>query len=258
MTAHDIHAAPRPGLRATGALVRAEMRMVTRDTAGLIVPIALPVLVLVMNGSGTSTEIVGPGAVTAFDRFVLPLALTMIIAVIGIVNMPSFLALYRKSSVLKRLSTTPIGPAQVLAAQVITSAVQATLGIGIALSTAALLFGVTPPHNPIQVAAIVMLGAAAMYSIGIVVAAVAPTANSAVAIGLTLFLVLGATGGLFGPIADLPGPVAVVGEVLPFGATVTALGSAWAGTPVDIGGLAGLVVAVIAGTVCAIRLFRWS
>lgn len=258
MTAHDIHAAPRPGLRATGALVRAEMRMVTRDTAGLIVPIALPVLVLVMNGSGTSTEIVGPGAVTAFDRFVLPLALTMIIAVIGIVNMPSFLALYRKSGVLKRLSTTPIGPAQVLAAQVITSAVQATLGIGIALSTAALLFGVTPPHNPIQVAAIVMLGAAAMYSIGIVVAAVAPTANSAVAIGLTLFLVLGATGGLFGPIADLPGPVAVVGEVLPFGATVTALGSAWAGTPVDIGGLAGLVVAVIAGTVCAIRLFRWS
>ncbi|MDZ7932443.1 MAG: ABC transporter permease [Rhodococcus sp. (in: high G+C Gram-positive bacteria)] len=258
MTAHDIDAAPRPGLRATGALVGAEMRMVTRDTAGLIVPIALPVLVLVMNGSGTSAEIVGPGAITAFDRFVLPLALTMIIAVIGIVNMPSFLALYRKSGVLKRLSTTPIRPAQVLAAQVITSAVQATLGIGIALSTGALLFGITPPHNPILVAAIVVLGAAAMYSLGIVVAAVAPTANSAVAIGLTLFLVLGATGGLFGPVADLPEPVAAVGEVLPFGATVTALGSAWAGTPVDIGGPIGLVVAVIAGTACAIRLFRWS
>ncbi|WP_128646477.1 ABC transporter permease [Rhodococcus sp. BS-15] len=258
MTTHDIDAAPRPGLRATGALVRAEMRMVIRDTAGLIVPIALPVLVLVMNGSGTSAEIVGPGAITAFDRFVLPLALTMIIAVIGIVNMPSFLALYRKSGVLKRLSTTPIRPAQVLAAQVITSSVQATLGIGIALSTGALLFGITPPHNPILVAAIVMLGAAAMYSLGIVVAAVAPTANSAVAIGLTLFLALGATGGLFGPVADLPEPVAAVGEVLPFGATVTALGSAWAGTPVDIVGPIGLVIAVIAGTACAIRLFRWS
>ncbi|MDI9925130.1 ABC transporter permease [Rhodococcus sp. IEGM 1341] len=258
MTAHEIDASPRPGLRATGALVRAEMRMVTRDTAGLIVPIALPVLVLVMNGSGTSSEIVGPGAITAFDRFVLPLALTMIIAVVGIVNMPSFLALYRKSGVLKRLSTTPIRPTQVLAAQVITSAVQATLGIGIALSTAALLFGITPPHNPILVAAVLALGAAAMYSLGIVVAAVAPTANSAVAIGLTLFLVLGAVGGLFGPVADLPGPVAAIGEVLPFGATVSALGSAWAGTPVDIGGPIGLVVAVIAGTACAIRLFRWS
>ncbi|MDV6229047.1 ABC transporter permease [Rhodococcus cercidiphylli] len=258
MTAHEIDAVPRPGLRATGALVRAEMRMVTRDTAGLIVPIALPVLVLVMNGSGTSAEIVGPGTITAFDRFVLPLALTMIIAVVGIVNMPSFLALYRKSGVLKRLSTTPIRPTQVLAAQVITSVVQATLGIGIALSTAALLFGITPPHNPILVATVLVLGAAAMYSLGIVVAAIAPTANSAVAIGLTLFLVLGAVGGLFGPVADLPGPVAAIGEVLPFGATVSALGSAWAGTPVDIGGPIGLVVAVIAGTACAIRLFRWS
>ncbi|MCJ0890527.1 ABC transporter permease [Rhodococcus sp. ARC_M5] len=258
MTAHDIHAAPRPGLRATRALVGAEMRMVTRDTAGLIVPIALPVLVLVMNGSGTSAEIVGPGAMTAFDRFVLPLALTMIIAVIGIVNMPSFLALYRKSGVLKRLSTTPIGPTQVLAAQVITSAVQATLGIGIALTAAALLFGITPPHNPILVAAILVLGAAAMYSLGIVVAAVAPTANSAVAIGLTLFLLLGATGGLFGPVTDLPDPVMAIGEALPFGATVSALGAAWSGTPVDVAGPIGLVATVFLGIACAVGLFRWS
>ena len=258
MTAHDIHAAPRPGLRATRALVGAELRVVTRDTAGLIVPIALPVLVLVMNGVGTSAEIVGPGEMTAFDRFVLPLALTMIVAVIGIVNMPSFLALYRKSGVLKRLSTTPIEPTQVLAAQVITSAVQAMLGIGIALSAAAVLFGITPPHNPILVAAILMLGGAAMYSLGIVVAALAPTANSAVAIGLTVFLLLGATGGLFGPVTDLPDPVMAVGEVLPFGATVTALGSAWAGTAVDAAGPIGLVATVILGIACAVRLFRWS
>lgn len=239
-------------------MVGAELRMVARDTAGLLVPIALPVLILVMNGSGTSQEVVGPGAVTAFDRFVVPLVLTMIVTVIGVVNMPSFLALYRKSGILERLAVTPVKPAMVLAAQVITSIAQTLLGLAIALASAAALFGITPPIHLAAAIGIFALAAGAMYGLGIMVAAVAPSANSAVAIGLAVFFGLGATGGMFGPVAQLPEPVATVGSVLPFGAAVDALGSAWAGAAVDPVSMVSLVTTMAVGCLFAVRFFRWS
>ena len=74
---------------------------------------------------------------------------------------------------------------------------------------------------------------AALYAVGMVVAAVAPTPNSAVAIGLIVFFAFGALGGLFGGRGGLPDPLARVGELLPFGATVEVLSAAWAGAAID-------------------------
>lgn len=48
--------------------------------------------------------------------FVLPLVLIMVIATIGVVNMPSFLAYYRRAGILRRLAVTPASPVMVLVA----------------------------------------------------------------------------------------------------------------------------------------------
>src|SRR5690606_8904485 len=49
MTA-ETAARPRPPLRAWTALIGAETRSVVRDTAGLLIPLGMPLLILVMNG----------------------------------------------------------------------------------------------------------------------------------------------------------------------------------------------------------------
>ncbi|WP_454043478.1 ABC transporter permease [Cellulosimicrobium sp. Marseille-Q8652] len=249
-----------PGPRAWAALVVAEAKMVVRDTAGLVMPFGMPVLILVMYGIGDATAIVipGSGGRTAFDVFVVPVVLAIVVGIIGVINMPSFLASYRRTGVLKRLSVTPASPAMVLVAQVVVSAAQTALGVALALVVATAAFDATLPASPAAALGVLALCATAMYAVGMLVAAVSPTPNAALAIGLVVFFAFGATGGMFGDVSDLPEPVARVGELLPFGASVQALGDAWAGQPVEASHLVALGGAVAVCSVVAARFFRWT
>ena len=247
----------RPGLRSLLIMVRAEATMVIRDPAGLITPLGLPVLILLTSASSASQQVIVSGR-TALDLFVMPLVMVMVLAFIGVLNMPSFLAYYRRAGILRRLAVTPASPLMVLAAQVIVSTLQSVLGIGLALAVAAVVFDVNPPLHLAAALGALALCAAAMYSTGMIVAAIAPTPSSAVAIGLIGFLGLGATGGMFGGRDALPDVVAEVGAYLPFGAGVDALSAAWAGQGIEASSVLSLAVAVVVGAVIAALLFRWE
>lgn len=248
-----------PGPRAWAALIGAEVRMVIRDTAGLLIPVGLPLLILVMNGLGESRQVIpGAGGRPAFDVYVMPLVFTIVIATIGVVNMPSFLAYYRRTGVLRRLAVTPAHPTMVLAAQVVTSVLQTVVGITLAVVVAVLAFDASAPANPALALAVLSLAALSMYAIGVLIAAVAPTGNAAVAIGLAAFFGMGATGGMFGPTANLPEPVARVGEALPFGAAVQAVGAAWSDSAPNPVHLLSMVGVAVVSSVVAARFFRWT
>lgn len=250
--------AHRPGARAWLMLVRAEATMVVRDVAGLVVPLGLPLLILVMSAVPASREAAGDTGLTGLEAFVLPLVLAVVIASIGIINMPSFLAYYRRSGILRRLSVTPASPAMVLTAQVVVSALQALVAIGLALAVAMLAFGARLPVDLWTALGVGVLGMAAMYAVGMVVAAVAPTPNAAVAIGVVVFFGVGALGGLFGGREHLPDVLARAGEILPFGATVEALSAAWLGIGVDPWHLVSLGGTVLVGSALAAVFFRWD
>lgn len=246
-----------PWMRPLVTMIVSETKMVARDTAGLIVPLGLPLLILLTSAGSAGDIEVGAGR-TALDVFVLPIVIVIVIAMIGIVNVPSFLAYYRRSGILRRFAVTPASPSMVLIAQAVVGIAQAVAGITIGLTIAALAFGANPP---VDVAAALGVGAltlAAMFAAGMIVASVAPTPNSAVAIGLVAFLGLGALGGMFGGAQSLPEPVAAVGAVLPFGAAVEGLGAAWVGAPVDPLQWGSLATTVIVGLVVSALLFRWE
>src|SRR5690625_2903209 len=180
-------------VRSLACLVASEAKMVVRDTAGLIVPLGLPLVILLTSALAAGEAVLFDG-LTALDLFVMPLVIVIVLAMIGIVNMPSFLATYRRTGILKRLAATPASPWLVLFAQVIVSIVQAVLGISIALFVAALVFGLNPPVRLWSTIGVGLLAMTAMYSIGMLVAAIAPTPNASVAIGLVFFFALGALG----------------------------------------------------------------
>lgn len=247
----------RPGPRSMLILIACEAKMVIRDTAGLVVPIGLPLLILITSAMGASDEVIVDG-LTALDLFVLPLVVVVVIASIGIINMPSFLAYYRRSGILRRLGVTPASPVMVLAAQAIVSVIQASIGIGAAFAVAVVGFGANPPRDPWLALGLVVVTMAAMSAIGMIVAAIAPTPNSAVAIGLVGFFAFAALGGLFGGREALPAPLPEIGGWLPFGAAVDALSAAWAGMAVEIGQLVSLGATVAIGMLVAALLFRWE
>lgn len=259
-----VHTTAEPDYPATGriralrALVAAESRMVVREYANLLIPIGMPVLVLITSSTMSGSEPIPGTGFTALELFVLPIVAAMVLAYIGLINMPSFLAHYRKDGVLRRLGATPVSPALVLVAQVIVSAAQALVGVGIALGVAVFAFGAELPAAPGMPIAVFFMAMVTMYSLGMVISALAPSTNAAIAIGVLSFLVLGALGGMFGGRGQLPEPLQALSPYTPFGASVDALGAAWAAVPVEPLTFVTLAATAIVSIAIAIIWFRWE
>lgn len=262
MTTTDLPAA-RPSLDAWWRLTLTEGKLVARDTAGLVIPLGMPVLILVMAGVGLTDEDRAASApafngMSALEGYIVPMALAMVVAIIGLVNMPSFLATYRRYGILRRLSATPANPLMVLVAQVLVSLAQTVLGVGLAVGTALVAFDLELPARPVAALGALALTAAAMYALGMIVAAVSPTPNSSVAIGLVAFFAVMALGGGFGNRDALPERLAEVGAYLPFGAGLDVIGAAWVGESAEGDQLLALAAVAVVGTLVGVRLFRWQ
>lgn len=258
-TGFELPPATRPGPTAWAHLVLAEMRSVSRDTAGLILPIGMPSLLMVTIGqSGASEPVAALDGMSVLEWYLLPSTLVMVMALVGVVNMPSFLAMYRKSGALKRLSVTPAHPLMVLVAQVITSVVQTAIGIGLALVLANIVYDLQGSRAVLATVGVMVLTAAAMYAVGMLIAAVSPTANASVAFGLIAFFALGVTGGMFGPTENLPDAIARIGEALPYGAGLQAIQGAWTEASVEAAHLIALGVTAVLATIGSAVWFRWE
>ncbi|WP_433544990.1 ABC transporter permease [Streptomyces sp. CA-294286] len=249
----------RPGLRAWLRMMQAEARMITRDPANVIIPLAVPVLLLVMNGLSLKNpgEEVRPG-VTVLDFHTVPVVLSLVVTIIAVINFPGYLATYRKTKVLRRLAVTPASPAMVLVAQMAVTFLQMLFGIALALGIALQFFDAALPSEVLVAVLVLLALCLAMYSVGMIVASVAPTPNAAVAIGLVGFFGMASLGGMFGRMENLPERLAEIGSWLPFGAAVDAFQAAWVGETVAWQNWAGLGVTTVLGVAVASALFRWE
>lgn len=253
----------RPGIDAWARLTLTEGKIVARDTAGMVIPIVMPLLIMVMAGLGVTEE---DRALTAsqyngmsvLEGYVVPMTLAMVVALVGVVNMPSFLATYRRYGILRRLSATPAHPMMVLVAQVLVSVAQTIVGVGLAVGVAVLAFDLELPGDVPVTLAVLALTSFAMYGLGVLVAAVSPTPNASLAIGLIGFFAMMALGGGFGSRDALPDRLADIGGYLPFGAGMDVIGAAWVGESPDGWQLLVLAVAAVVGVAVGVRFFRWQ
>ena len=250
--------ARRPGPRAWKMLILSEAKSLARDYASLLLPLGLPLLVLLTSASMASSEAIGTDGFTAFEFYVLPIVLTMVFAYIGMLNMPTYLSYYRKSGILRRLGATPASPMMVLVSQIVVNALLSLIGIALALTVSFVFFDAVAPASVLAVAGAVLLVMASMYGIGMIVASLAPTTNSAIALGIILFLGLGALGGMFGGRTILPEPLQDASQYLPFGAASDLLAATWTGQPVELSMIVPLVVAAGCSVIISLLFFRWE
>src|SRR3984885_13638327 len=134
--------------RAFGLLVASEIKIAIRRPSGLIVPIGIPLALLVIFGSipATTRPDKALGGISFFNLYVTTL-MVFVLIVVGLVGLPQQLATYRQLGVLRRMSTTPVPPSWLLAAQTTVSLILAVIGIGILLGVGAGVFGLTLPHG---------------------------------------------------------------------------------------------------------------
>jgi ABC-2 type transport system permease protein len=251
---------PRPARRtAFGKIVLNEARLAWRRPVGLIAGVGLPVLLLVLFGElpafhQTLAEI---GGLTLFDVYV-PVLLMFGLAMLALMGLPVPLASYRELGVLRRLSTTPVPRSWLLAAQVVVQmcvAVTATFAMIVISITA---FGAPAPKSPGGLVLSFLLAIAGLFPVGLLVAALARTANAASVIGRLTFFPLMFFAGLWLPRALMPVVLRDISNYTPLGAAVQAIqDSMQTGFP-PAAPLLVLAAYALVFSFLARRFFRWE
>jgi ABC-2 type transport system permease protein len=246
--------------RALGKLIITESKLYLREPIGAFFGIAFPAILALVLGSAI------PGFTDPSDDiggrrpidFYLPIVFALAIATISMVTLLNVLAAYREKGVLRRLSTTPVSPVQLLAAQLIVNVGALLLGSALAYVCAVVAFDVVPPANIAGLVLAFILGSAAMCTVALLIAALAPTARASSGLGTLVYFPMMFAAGVWTPGPLMPDAVRRVADYTPLGAASHAMQDAWAGSSVRLLHVIVMVVITVVFGAIAARSFRWE
>jgi ABC-2 type transport system permease protein len=245
---------------ALGKLTTVETKLFLREPAGPLVVIGIPLALLLVFGLMPGMREASPdfGGKSPLATFIAPMAIAILLSVLAMNVLPSAIAGYREKGVLRRFAASPAPPSRLLAAQLLVNLGAALVVVLIVVGVGSVALGMALPGNVPGFVLSLVLGTVSLFSVGLLVAALAPTGRSAGGIGYIVFFPMLALGGVWVPKEQLPDVLQKIADVLPLGGTLNALRATWAGAaPETLQLIALAVVAVICGTLAA-RFFRWE
>lgn len=251
---------PTPARRAAfGKVVLNQVRLTWRQPIGPIAGVGLPVALLVLFGEVPvfHQHAAALGGLDAFDVY-LPVLIVFSLAMLALLGMSMPLASYRELGVLRRLSTTPVPPSWLLAAQGIVQIGQALTAIIVMVVAGMTAFGAAAPKSLPGFVLAIGLSIVGIFPIGLTVAAIAKTANAASIVGRIAFFPMMFFAGLWLPRALMPPVLSDISNYTPLGAAVQAMQySTLHGFPPAAPMLVLLAYALVFGFL-AKRFFRWE
>jgi ABC-2 type transport system permease protein len=244
---------------AFGAIVLNEARLTWRRPVVLVAGLAVPVGLAILFGELPAFHQVLPqlGGLNLFDVYV-PVLLVFGLAMLALLGLPIPLVTYRELGVLRRLSTTPVPPSWLLAAEATVQMVAAVIEVVVILIVSIAAFGTPAPKSPGGLVLSCLLAIAAMLPLGLLIASLARTSNAANVIGRLTFFPLMFFAGLWLPRALMPPVLRDIANYSPLGAAAQAIqDSVLSGFPpfAPLLTLAGYAVVI---AFLAARLFRWE
>jgi ABC-2 type transport system permease protein len=248
-----------PEFRMTGkgfrTLVRTQARLLWREPAVVLSGIALPVVLITVFGfiPAFGKPAASLGGRSTLDTYVPTFAMLSSVLT-AFTALPVSFADLRERGVLRRLSVSPVPAAGLLAAQVTVLA-----AVAAATATAVVLigvvgFGAAVPGNPVLMLASYVLGTTALLAIGLLIAALAPSAGVATGFGVPTMIVNFFFAGVYVPLRQLPHVLRTISGFVPYGAIV----DTWSGTGAAWQHLAVLAGYTAVGAVAAARVFKWE
>ncbi|WP_336211918.1 ABC transporter permease [Nonomuraea sp. LPB2021202275-12-8] len=228
-------------------LTTVELKLLVREP-GSMFTILIPLFILVIFGSS-----IEPG-----DTLLLPMSLAIAVGLVALYMLPTTMATYRERGILRRLSTTPVRPATMLVVQLILQLVLALTACTLLLVVAGTVLGAHLPTRALPVVVTFLLGTAAMFAIGLLIAAVASNGRSANGIGVLLYFPMAFLAGLMQPPHLMPVILARIGEYTPLGAFRQALQDVWAGGSPSLLLLGVMAAYAVIISAAAARFFRWE
>jgi ABC-2 type transport system permease protein len=247
-------------MSATAQLTKTEGRLFLRDPIFLFFGLAFPSVLLLALGyffPGFDEPSADLNFRTYTEEFA-PMMIALGIATLGLVTLPPTLGTYRQFGILRRLRTTPVHPARLLSAQMTIQFVVAVIATAIAVLVAMLAFDIRFPEKILWFVISFILATTSIFSLGLLVGALARSTNSGAAMGMAIYFPLLFLGGLWIPRAVMPAGLKTVSDLTPLGAAVGALTDSWYGSTPEPLYLAVMAVYSVVLGALAVRLFRWE
>ncbi|WP_326551973.1 ABC transporter permease [Micromonospora sp. NBC_01813] len=236
-----------------------EAKLLLRDPAAVVMALAFPMLLIVVLGGvmpGFRTAVPELAGLRPIDVY-LPVVVALAVAGIALNSLPTTVAAYRERGVLRRMATTPVRPVKLLGAQLLVSVGATTLAVGLAVAAAAVAFRVPMPEHPVSFLGVFLLGSAATFAVGLLIAALVPTGRAANAISMLIYFPMLFFAGVWTPGPMMPETIRRISDLTPLGALSQTMQASWSGAavrPLHLLVMAGYLVVVGA---LAARLFRW-
>jgi len=251
-------AQPRINWVAARAMLRSEARLLARNPAVVIWTAILPVAASIVLGAipGVRAPSKDLGGISFFEVY-QPILIFFAITLLAMQALPDVLTRYREIGVLKRLRTTPVSPALLLLAQ-LTLMLTVSITCMLLMVIVPALVGAPWPHNLGGFVIAYLLGAWAMFGLGMVIASLFHNAKVASGFGSFLFFVLQFFAGLWWQRPNMPDWLRHISDFTPSGAAVQSLTDSSLG---DWPSALHLVVLAVWGVVTsrlAVRLFSWE
>lgn len=239
-------------------LVRVEVSLLLREPAALFFTLALPLILLTLNGSGRGNDPQEQFGDVGLMEVLIPGLLLLVMCTSGLMALPETLASYRERGFLRRLRISPLRPWQILGAHAATHLAVAGVGLVLLVGVGSIAFGLNPPAAWGVAAAAITMSAVAVIAVGFLLAAVAPTVRTTQAVGAVIYFPAIFVSGVVVPTEALPEFAQRIGQALPFTYGVQAIRQAWsAGTP-DWIAFAVLAATVVVAVGVGLRTFRWE
>lgn len=235
-----------------------ELKLFLREPGAAFFTLVLPILLLVFNGSTAGNEPQKAFGGAGVIDVLVPGYIALVIATLGLTNVPSLLATYRERGVLRRLQATPVQPWTILFAQLLVQSLVATVGLIVLVALGMTAFDLRAPQAPAAVLIAYIVSVLGFTAFGFVLAAIIPTARTASAISFALYLPMIFVSGAVMPREILPDWARRVGDVLPLTWVVESLREPWISGTWPVGMLALLAAMIVIGTAASVRLFRWA
>ena len=239
-------------------LLKIQTKLALREPLALMGGLAIPAILLAVFGFISEAQ---PGSVANTGLTVIDLWTPTILVISFMfiaVSLPNTLVRDREMGWLRRVSTTPLHPSRLLAAQLIIDLVVAVAAVLIVILEGAVLFGATLHVQVLPFATSLLLSIAELFSLGLLLVALVPTqaVGSAVA-GVVTFALMFLSGLWVNP-AQVGDPLRTIMNYSPSGAATRAvLESAFNGRP-SYEGLLTMAVYTVIFAFVAIRYFRWE
>ena len=250
---------PRAPRAAFGYMVLNEARLAWRQPAGMIASAGIALLLLVFFGvipvfRQSSANF---GGYSTFEIYI-PILMCFSIAMLAFIYLPGPLVSYRELGILRRLSTTPVPAYWVLAAQIVVQTCLIAVTLALVVTVSIVFFGISAPMNPTAMVLSIALCMAALFAIGLTIAAVARTSGAARGLMMATLYPTMFFSGLYFPVQLMPAVIQDISNYTPLGAAVQAIGYSWVGQFPPAQSLLVLVGYALVFGFVAKRFFRWE